>query len=174
MISIVISGPESTGKSTMTKQLANYFNCLFVEEYARDYVQRLNREYLFSDVETIAIRQIASYKIMQKCVGMHSLVVFDTFLIITKIWFEEVYQCCPLFIHEAIKMYKPNLVFLCYPDIEWKHDGVRENKDKRLHLFYRYREELERYNISYNIVSGYEDARITNVIKLVSGYCNFK
>ena len=36
-----ITGPESTGKSTLSKQLAEYYNCELVEEYAREYIDKL-------------------------------------------------------------------------------------------------------------------------------------
>ena len=36
---VVICGPESTGKSTLTQELASYFNTNYVSEYARDYLQ---------------------------------------------------------------------------------------------------------------------------------------
>ena len=62
MISVVISGPESTGKSTLTQQLSKHFHTFGQEEYARSYVERLGRNYSFYDVETIAHRQCALFK----------------------------------------------------------------------------------------------------------------
>ena len=39
-IKIVLYGPESTGKSTLAKQLAEYYKTDFVQEYAREYLQK--------------------------------------------------------------------------------------------------------------------------------------
>ena len=39
IIKVVINGPESTGKTTLTKQLAEYFNTEYVAEFAREYLQ---------------------------------------------------------------------------------------------------------------------------------------
>ena len=36
---IVICGPESTGKSTLTQILASHYNTSFVNEFARDFLQ---------------------------------------------------------------------------------------------------------------------------------------
>ena len=36
---IVICGPESTGKSTLTQNLASHYNTSFAKEYARDFLQ---------------------------------------------------------------------------------------------------------------------------------------
>lgn len=40
---VCIYGPESTGKSTLTIDLARHFQTVFVEEYARAWVARLQR-----------------------------------------------------------------------------------------------------------------------------------
>ena len=54
MIRIAITGPESTGKSWLTEQLAQAFNTTFIPEYARKYIEQLNRPYDFNDIEIIA------------------------------------------------------------------------------------------------------------------------
>ena len=38
-IKIVLFGPESTGKTTLSNQLARYYNSVWVPEYAREYLQ---------------------------------------------------------------------------------------------------------------------------------------
>ena len=38
-IKVVLFGPESTGKTTLSKQLARYYNSVWVREYAREYLQ---------------------------------------------------------------------------------------------------------------------------------------
>ena len=59
---IVITGAESTGKSTLTERLANHFNAPFIPETARQYVEKLNRKYTYSDVENIAKMQIEQFR----------------------------------------------------------------------------------------------------------------
>ena len=77
-MNIFVTGAESTGKSTLTKQLAEYYGVVFIEEYARTYIAGLGREYNLDDLAVIAkkqIEQIAYYR-------DESLVFFDTGLII--------------------------------------------------------------------------------------------
>ena len=37
---IVLFGPESTGKTTLAKQLAAHFNTEWVPEYMREYIEK--------------------------------------------------------------------------------------------------------------------------------------
>ncbi|MEO5984128.1 MAG: ATP-binding protein, partial [Ferruginibacter sp.] len=46
---IVVLGPESTGKSTLCKQLADYYNTIWIPEYAREYLETNGKEYTYSD-----------------------------------------------------------------------------------------------------------------------------
>lgn len=172
MISVVICGPESTGKSTLTRQLSEHFHTFEQVEYARSYVERLNRKYNFHDVETIAIRQCAQFKRRLQIANSNQLVFFDTFLIVTKVWFQEVYGICPIWLHHSIQTFKPNLVLLCYPDLEWQHDGVRENESKRKYLFDLYRHELAYYHIDYKLVDGFGKERLIKAISHINDWLN--
>ncbi|MBR8534639.1 ATP-binding protein [Carboxylicivirga sediminis] len=157
-VTVVFTGPESTAKSSISKQLSDIYGGQWVPEYAREYVEGLNRPYTYQDVEKIAIHQKDSY---ERVLGLgQSLVVFDTFLIITKVWFAEVYNSVPEWLEELIGSVSIDLHLLCYPDIEWIDDGIRENESKRLYLFERYRSELENYNFVYEVIKGNGESRI--------------
>ncbi|MBS2211037.1 ATP-binding protein [Carboxylicivirga mesophila] len=157
-ISIVFTGPESTAKSSMSKEISGIFGGYWIPEYAREYVEGLNRPYTYEDVEKIALHQKDSYE--RAVTSGQSLVIFDTFLIITKVWFAEVYNSVPEWLEELIGNVSIDLHLLCYPDIKWIDDGVRENESKRLFLFERYRSELENYNFAYEVIKGNGASRI--------------
>jgi len=169
---IVITGPESTGKTTLIDYLSEKFSMPYYYEFAREYIENLNREYTFEDVENIAKKQISilkksNYSVNEKCV------FFDTGLIITKVWFQEVFNRVPFYVEEAIKEIKIDLYLLCYPDIKWVPDAVRENGgEKRLSLFNKYKEELEKNSFKYLIIKGYERERFLSAQEyLSSAYC---
>jgi nicotinamide riboside kinase len=56
---ITIVGPESSGKTTLARQLATELGCLWLPEYAREYLQVLGRDYNEADLFLIAEGQWA-------------------------------------------------------------------------------------------------------------------
>ena len=161
---IVITGAESTGKSTLTEALAHHFNAPFVPEYARSYIENLNRKYNYTDVEIIARKQVEIFNNVKKTNS--EFIFIDTWLIITKIWFEEVFGKIPSWIEHEIKNTKIDLFLVCDTDIPWIPDTVRENGgENRLMLQKRYIEQIEHYNFNYKIVSGSQNERVRNAIR---------
>ena len=161
---IVVTGAESTGKSTLTEALAHHFKAPFIPEYARNYVETLNRKYNFHDVEIIARKQVEMFNDMKK--SDSEFVFIDTWLIITKIWFEEVFNKVPSWIEHEIKNTKIDLFLVCDTDLPWIPDPVRENGgENRLKLQEKYIEQIEYYKFDYKIVSGIKNERIRNAIE---------
>jgi NadR type nicotinamide-nucleotide adenylyltransferase len=164
---IVITGAESTGKSALTRWLANHFQAPFIPEYARDHIENLGRKYQFSDVEFIARKQIQQLNELQKT--NPPLVFSDTWLIITKIWFEEVYGRKPEWLEHEITNAKIDLFLVCDTDLPWIPDPVRENGgEKRLYLQKKYIETIEKYDFNYKIVRGKDEFRFTCALKYIS------
>ncbi|MCF8391611.1 MAG: ATP-binding protein [Bacteroidales bacterium] len=162
-IKIAITGPESTGKTTLSSQLAIHFSGTHIPEYARDYILNLNRKYEYKDLEHITEKQIDSY--IQADSSNSGMFFFDTWLIITKVWFQQVYGKCPLRILKAIQDYKIDLYLICAPDIEWVKDEVRENGgERRDELFAIYIKEVEQLKIPYIIIRGEGEARVNSAI----------
>ena len=168
---IVIIGSESTGKTELAQFLAEKFNTVYVPEYAREYIENLNRHYTFKDVEIIAKKQIElEQKFAQKA---NHILFFDTYLIITKIWFQVVFNVVPEWIDEAIKNSKIDLFLLCSNDLPWIPDRVRENGGKmREKLFEMYKNEIQHYNYKFYIVSGHGDKRFNNALEIVNNFLN--
>ena len=161
---IVITGPESTGKSTLASQLAEHFGGYYIEEYARHYVENLYRPYNYSDIEAIALMQIEQYKQYDK---PDQILFFDTFLIVTKVWFLEVYGTEPEWLNTALGSLHIDLYILCRPDLPWVADTVRENGHRREYLFTKYQELLETFNLNYRVLEGNGKKRLQNAINLI-------
>lgn len=153
---VAIIGAESSGKTTLAQYLAKRYNGLLVPEYAREYMEQLSRPYTIADVEHIARQQIAQLSTFHSQLSTKEttdLVFFDTELIITKVWFEHKYGFCPDWLVDALHKYPMDVYLLCYPDLPWIPDPVRENPDIRLELFNRYEAEVQALGIPYYIIT---------------------
>lgn len=148
-----IIGPESTGKSTLATYLAHRYKGVLVLEYAREYMEKraCASAYTYEDVVNIAKFQVKHLQELSQ-LSTEGVAFFDTELIITKIWFEHKFGNCPDFLIQAIKAYPMDVYLLCYPDIPWEHDPVRENPDIREYLFDWYEREIQKLNIPYYII----------------------
>lgn len=163
---IVITGAESTGKSELTLQLAHYFNAPFVPEYAREYIENLQHEYTFADVEKIARKQMEQLSLLQR--SDSRFIFIDTWLIITKVWFDVVFEEVPEWLEKVLQETKIDLFLVCDTDLPWVPDLVRENGgEKRLFLQKKYIEIIRNYNFNYKIVSGKYNVRFTNAKNFV-------
>ena len=162
MFKVGIIGPESTGKSTLAQYLATRYEGLFVAslvycvaEHARVYLEERARErgsayaYTREDVLRIAQYQVEQLRELSKQEGV---AFFDTELIITKVWLEHKYGECPAFVEEALHQYPMDVYLLCFPDLAWEPDPVRENPNIRDYLFEWYEREVQALEVPYYIV----------------------
>lgn len=161
MYKVGIIGPESTGKSTLAAFLANRYDGICVPEYAREYMESraCANEYTYQDVENIARHQVQQLQdlSLSSAEGIpnpcrRDIIFFDTELIITKVWFLHKYGRCPEFLEQALRDYPMDVYLLCYPDMPWQPDLVRENPDIREYLFDWYEREIQALSIPYYII----------------------
>jgi len=166
MIKIAILGPESTGKTELTQQLAKHFKTSWVPEYAREYVEKLLEPYTYEDVCKIAERQIEEENKYNKDTTKN-LIFFDTELIITKVWFEYKFNKVPEFVTNWMQDHSFEFYLLCAPDLEWEFDPVREHGDDRDYFFDWYQREIEQTTKPYVIVKGFGNQRFQNALQAI-------
>jgi len=166
MIKVAILGPESTGKSSLAKSLAEYFNTDWVPEYAREYVENLAGTYTYEDVCTIAKKQIEQeIKYKTDYTEKNEYVFFDTELIITKVWFEYKFGLVPDFLNEQLATGFFDYYLLCAPDLPWIPDPVREHGNDREFFLNWYKKEIEQLEKPYSIITGIGNQRIENALE---------
>jgi len=165
ILRIAIAGPESTGKSTLAEQLAKHYNTVFVPEYAREYIDNLNRAYTLDDIVIISKKQIELED--ELLPEARRLLICDTNLIVTQIWAEHKYGKCPEWIKDTIKERHYDLHLLCNIDIPWKSDPQREHPQLREYLFEKYRQELEAMHVPVVLISGLGKTRTENAITAI-------
>ncbi|MFO7922062.1 MAG: ATP-binding protein [Bacteroidales bacterium] len=166
---VVITGPESTGKTVLADNLASHFNALRVPEYAREYVSRLDRKYNYEDVECIAREQLRQEKLFSE--KATDLLFFDTYLVVTKVWFREVFGRYPGWLDEAMENSGIDLFLVCDTDIPWIPDPVRENGGERREVLKKlYIDEINFFDIPWKLVTGKAEHRACNAIEAVNGF----
>lgn len=163
---VSITGPESSGKSWLAKRLADYFDTVWVHEFALDYLDRNGAEYSIDDVEQIAKGQL---ELEEKLSHVATDLLFcDTDDLVTKIWSRVVFNKVPEWIDEQLRHHRYDLYLLCYPDLEWVDGPFRENPIDRVSLFRLYEEELKRLGVNYKVVTGSGEQRFKNAFSFVS------
>ncbi|MCO6501300.1 MAG: ATP-binding protein [Vicingus serpentipes] len=171
---IVITGPESSGKTTLTKLLAEEYNTTFVKEYAREYLSTLRhsdsyrnqsgKSYSLDDVLKMAKEQLN-----QEENAPQQLCFFDTDLTVYAIWIKKKYNLEIDWITQHLKTSMDKLYLLCDVNIKWEEDPLREHPDikDRKRLFQDYINLLEKYQLPYHIISGDIPTRIKKVKKII-------
>ncbi len=159
MYRVAITGPESSGKSTLSKYLAKSLNAVLVEEYAREYLEQLKTNYDYNNLVEIADKQISLRNTAQD--KNHGILLCDTDLLVLKIWAEEKFDKRIDSVEHELISNPCDLYLLCKPDIPWKFDPLRENPLDRDRLFTKYLQYLKEYKLNYQIISGSEKERNT-------------
>ena len=162
---IVVTGPESTGKTTLAAQLAEHFKTVWTPEFARTYIKGLDQPYMENDLLEIAKGQLELENEMKKKAGR--ILFLDTSLEVIKIWSEYKYARCHPYILTQFKKQKHSLYLLCEPDLEWENDPQRENPDDRQKLFELYVQELTEQNSNFVKINGSGKTRIINALRYV-------
>jgi len=154
MMRIAITGPESSGKTTLAIELSQELGVNSCPEYARTFLQGTKGKYSFSDLDKIASGQIELWQTAT------SPIVCDTEMTVIKVWSEVKFgKVSPL----VMNLYNEQVFdhyFLCTPDIPWEPDPLREDPDQRDWLFQLYENELIRLRRSYTILTGGKKDRI--------------
>lgn len=165
-LKIVLTGPESTGKTSLSISIAKYFNTLWNPEYARFYLSRLGRPYQYHDITNIAKGQIAWEFIWYK--QCNQILVCDTGILVPKVWSLFQYGKCDKWIEKTFKKNKYDFYFLCGADFPWVYDPLRENPTNRAKIFEMYKLELEQANYPYIELNGDFATRESKIIEVIN------
>ena len=161
---LILIGPESTGKTTLSIYLAKLYNFDLITEYSRIYLSKTSNSYSYEDLKKIAIQQNQIEKD-----NSSEKIIIDTDLLTIKIWSEFKYGSCDPEIEKIISNYDRNKRYylLLKDDIKWEYDPLRESKNDRAEIFSLHKNLLEKKGFSYSIISGTANNRINNAIKVV-------
>ncbi|TAI47895.1 AAA family ATPase [Flagellimonas allohymeniacidonis] len=175
LVKVVLFGPESTGKTTLSRQLADHYQTEWVPEYAREYLQKKwDREQKTCephDLLPIAYGQMRLENELAK--KANKLLVCDTDLLETKVYSEAYYlgYCDPLLEQYALgNQYE--LYLLTYIDTPWVKDDLRDKPDERERMFAYFKGTLEKYGRNFVTLKGEEEVRFSKAVKHIDKLLN--
>jgi len=170
IIKIAVTGPESTGKSTISKALAEHYQTSWAPEFAREYINTLNRPYEYEDLHIIALGQLELENKLSKYTNR--FLFCDTDFLVLKIWSEHRFSKTHPFILEKYQKMNYDFTLLMNVDLPWKNDSQREHPDKGQYFFDLYLKKLKESNARFRIISGNAEERINNAISFIDEVFN--
>lgn len=169
---VCIFGPESSGKSTLARDLAQYFHTQYVHEYARPLLDFKDGRCDWEDIERIARGQAAAEDALA---GRANRVLFcDTDPLLTTIWSDVFFGKCPEWVTLEAARRQYDLYLLLDVDVPWVDDGQRYFPDelKRREFFKRCERELIRRERPFVRISGDWNERFKRAVNAVENLIN--
>lgn len=169
-LKIVITGPESSGKSVITEALARHFKTTWVPEFARPYLKHLGRPYTRDDLAAIAKGQ-QGWELWHERQG-NAFYFCDTDWTVLHVW-EHFRYGLPeagnwVWANGYIHPKPADWYFLCAPDFPWQADPLRENPHQRGLLFDWYENLLLKTGAQFTVLRGPHDMRLDHAISQVT------
>ena len=158
-------GPESTGKTTLSEQLAVALNGSLVPEFSRTFLEERGGMYEQKDLQTIAKGQLAlEESIISKGIMP---IICDTDVLVIMVWHEFKYGERSDVLEELFRQQKPRKYLLAYPDLPWQYDALRENPNDLHAIFEHFVKTLKRLGAEYTIVDGIGSSRLQNALNAI-------
>lgn len=167
---IAVVGPESTGKSTISAQLADHYQTVWVPEYSREYCSKLTGPCSWDDEINMFKGQIAlEDELIAKA---NTLLICDTTFITVKIWSEYVFGKAPVEVLTELPKRQYDLYLLMDIDLPWEDDPLRNFPDLREYFMEVWKKELHALNANYSLISGSQNVRKKNAIDTINHFFN--
>lgn len=176
IIKVVLYGPESTGKTTLARQLAAHYNTEWVPEYAREYLQQKWDEEQqicqLTDLLPIAEGQMASENKLAK--KANKVLLCDTDLLVTKVYSEAYFNgyADPLLEKYALKN-QYQLYLLTSIDVPWEPDDLRDRPDDRENMLNLFQTALLKYQRTFVTLEGNQEVRFERAVSEINKLLNY-
>ena len=165
---IAIVGPESTGKSTISAQLADHFNTKWVPEYAREYCAALTAPCTWNDEINMFRGQLALET--QMLPQANRILICDTTFITVKIWSDYMFGKSPQEVIEELPKHPYDLYLLMDIDLPWQEDPLRDFPHMREYFMEVWHKELKALDARYHVISGSNQYRLENAIDKINDF----
>ncbi len=166
---VAIVGPESTGKSTVSLQLAKYYQVPWVPEYARYYCEALTEPCTLQDEVNMFHGQLA---LEESVLAMTEtdFVICDTTFLTVKIWSDAFFGHTPEIVLDALKNRPYDFYILLDIDLPWQDDPLRDFPNQREHFMEVWHKELKALGAKYTVVSGMGELRFKHAVEAIDEF----
>jgi nicotinamide riboside kinase len=158
---VVLTGPESSGKTTLARQLAAHLGEPMVPEFARTYLSAWQRPYQLEDLHYLQRGQYAWEQYYSKLAS--NILVLDTDWTVFRIWLNHFSPESPLLLPAS----KWSMAFLCSPEIPWEYDPLREHPEDRGRLFEEYAQLLHQTGQPFQVLTGNKKERFQTALQAI-------
>ena len=165
MIRVVLTGSESTGKTTLAGQLAARYGAALVPEFVREYATRHGGLIGPDDNGPIARGQIALED--AQIAAAPPLVIQDTDLLSTMVYCGHYFGSCPDWIARAAAARRPDLYLLCEIDVPWVADDVRDRGHMREEVQTLFRAAVTDTGVPTAVITGDWDERLLRAVDAI-------
>jgi NadR type nicotinamide-nucleotide adenylyltransferase len=165
---VLIYGPESTGKTTLARDLAAHYQTEWVPEYARGYIETRGNTFEYSDFARFALGQLESEEAAAR--RANRLLFCDTDFITTTIYAQHYFGRCPPFIQRLADERRYDLVLFPDIDLPWQADPQRDLGQQREAMRDRFRDELQSRRIPFVTIGGLGEARLRAAVAAVDEF----
>jgi NadR type nicotinamide-nucleotide adenylyltransferase len=163
---LVLTGPESTGKTTLAAELGARLGAPVVPEFVRTFAAQKGAPITFADHGPIVRGQVALEE--AALAATPPLVVCDTDLVSTVVYCEHYFGRCPPWIEQLARARRADRYLLCLPDLPWVPDGIRDQPHARDALLARFAAALDRFGADWTPVGGAGPARLDAALRAVA------
>ena len=170
LLRVVIYGPESTGKTTLARQLASHYQTTWVREFARDYLQKKwdQKKEVCSraDLPIIVAGQIQLEN--EAIIKAKQILICDTNIVVTRVWSETHFKgYCDPQITACCKKFNYDYYLLTGIDVPWQKDDLRDRPNDRQMMFDYFKKTLDQLRENYSVLEGNQELRLQNAIAII-------
>lgn len=170
MKKVCLIGPESAGKTTCAIKLSQYYDTVFVPEYAKSVIEQQQGQFYYENVEQVALAQTRSEKALEHMVNR--FMVCDSDIITTTVWSDFLFGKHPAILDTIAENQTYDLTLLFKPDVKWKKDIHRDAKHSdiliRDDFFHKMEQKLILLNRNYRVIEGSYEDRYNQAINCIN------
>ena len=167
---VTLLGAESTGKTTLARELADALavqghGVAVVAEYLREFCDREQRTPRIDEQRGIAAEQTRR---IAAAAEQHDIVIADTSALMIAVYSEQVFGDTSLYDEALAAHARSDLTLLTALDLPWQADGLqRDGPQVREPVDAKVRAALARAQLEWSVVFGQGPARLAHALAAV-------